>query len=193
MYSQPLISRFQRGVGWGRILWGRAKGVLNAAADFKISERRIRRDGHRILPDRGRSEHCDCHRRQRHRQHPQHQIHLGQYFAEIAACDLSAFSARIAAIRANMRVAAGWRGVVLPPDRHLPARLLELFREFTTSSATRRGTGSEVSCLAKKADVAAVALSGLFRSGGRASRFFGLPGCLGLGFFLRNTLAADRQ
>lgn len=150
MYSQPLISRFQRGVGWGRILWGRAKGVLNAAVDFKISERRIRRDGHRILPDRGRSEHCDCHRRQRHRQHPQHQIHLGQYFAEIAACDLSAFSARIAAIRANMRIAAGWRGVVLPPDRHLPARLLELFREFTTSSATRRGTGSEVSCLEKK-------------------------------------------
>ena len=121
MYSQPLISRFQRGVGWGRILWGRAKGVLNAAVDFKISERRIRRDSHRILPDRGRSEHCDCHRRQRHRKHPQHQIHLGQYFAEIAACYLSPFSARIAAIRANIvspPVGAAWFSLSTAICRH---------------------------------------------------------------------------
>src|ERR1700736_144184 len=47
---QPIQPRFRRVIGAAESR-GTSTGVLNAAAVFKIPERRIRRDLHRVLPD----------------------------------------------------------------------------------------------------------------------------------------------
>src|ERR1700736_453695 len=69
---------------WARIPPEAPTGVLNAAAVFKLPGGSIRGDRDRILPDRLRYRIRDHRNGSRHRPHAQHQIHRGEFVAEIA-------------------------------------------------------------------------------------------------------------
>src|ERR1700736_3577944 len=112
---------------WARIPPEAPTGVLNAAAVFKLPGGSIRGDRDRILPDRLRYRIRDHRNGSRHRPHAQHQIHGGEFVAEIAPGQRQ---------DATQELLATWGPQIIAYSQPCPWRVLAAVLSVTSMALT---------------------------------------------------------